>query len=51
MGLDTMHAEIHIQMLFAQPYKSTVIRWALSNVEGSKAVFCVKTNLQQLVSV
>ena len=51
IGFDTMQAEIHIQILLAQPYKSTVIRWALSNAEFSIAVFCLKTNQQQLVVV
>ena len=51
MGWDTMRAKIHIQILLALPYKSTLIKGALSNAEFSEAVFCVKTNQQQLVNV
>ena len=51
IGWDTMQAEIHIQILLALPYKSTLIKGALSNAEFSEAVFCVKTNQHQLVSV
>ena len=51
IGLDTLRAEIHIQILLAQLYKSKLIRGALSNAEFSIAVFCLKTNQQQLVRV
>ena len=51
IGWDTMQAKIHIQILLALPYKSTLIKGALSNAEFSEAVFCVKTNQHQLVSV